>query len=303
MEVTAVKLSEQARAFLAEIVAEKGDSRKTVQAYSTDLLQFINFVGDKEDVEILPNDVVAFLSYLTHEGVKESTLQRKGVVVNCFYRYIQAQGKVDRPIGQFKFPRREQRIPDVLSIDDISRMLSAIDENDSYSIRLKTMIIIAFSCGLRVSELTGLKLNDVNLEQGFVRVLGKGGKERLVPFGHDGAKALTEWLMIRHKLNPKSDALFLAKGGHKMTRQSFNQELTNLAQTVGITKRVTPHMLRHSFATTLLENGAPLREVQELLGHSDIETTQIYTHVSSRSARDIYDSIVGDGLEEAKKYN
>lgn len=296
-------LSEQKRGFLAEILAEKGDSDSTLKAYSSDIDQFIEMFGDIEDSAMNPGQIKRFLAELTKSGDKESTIVRKEVVLNCFYRYLMAQGIVSEPIGSFRIPRREQRLPDVVSVEDIGKLLKAIDTSTAYGKREYAEVCLCFSCGLRASELMGLKVSDVNMDSRYVRVLGKGSKERIVPFSQGALEAIRAWLDVRESFGPKEDFLFVGRGGKGLSRQTFNIELHQLKERAEIQKKLSPHKLRHSFATSLLENGAPLREVQILLGHSRVETTQIYTHVSSKKAREVYDSIVGEGVNPGEKYN
>lgn len=286
--------------FLSEIVAEKGDSKPTIEAYKTDLDQFIERVQNEEKKELTPTDVDDFISALSEAGAKESTIRRKEVVISCFYRYLLIQGFATKPLKHMDFPREMRLLPDSLSPEQIQSIIDSLQGDSPFIFRDRTMVALTFSCGLRCSELIGLKTDSLDLDAAFLKVHGKGDKERIVPLSEELVANLKEWLEVRKKLNPRCNSLFIGRGGKGLTRQRFN-EILKVASIHGLGRSINPHKLRHSFATALMDAGAPLREVQELLGHERIETTQIYTHISKKTARDRYDAIVGEGLNTRVK--
>jgi integrase/recombinase XerD len=229
---------------------------------------------------------------LKEQGLNTRSTARILVSVKQFYRFLLTEKIVEKdPTFLIRTPKMKMSIPGVLSLDDVETLLSSPDENSVEGARDKAMLEVLYATGIRVSELVGLELNDVNFELGYVLVYGKGGKERIVPLGEEAKKKLSNYLKLsRPKLLQvrTSIYLFVTRRGGKMTRQGFWKLIKNYANKIGINQRVSPHTLRHSFATHLLERGADLRTIQVMLGHSDISTTQIYTHIEKERLKEVH---------------
>ena len=282
--------------FLNYISVERGLSRNTIDAYSRDLRQFIAFLtqsGYDSVSEVHSHTLVDYLRKLQQEGMKPTSVTRKLAAIRSFFQYLlrERQLKADpsETIDSLKTP---QRLPKVLSEREMVRLLEQPGAATPANLRDKAMLELMYATGVRVSELVSLKVGDINMDMGYIRCFGKGSKERIVPMGSSAQLALQNYL---NRARPKivrraaEDTLFLNHHGRKMTRQGFWQIIQAAARRVDIRITVTPHMLRHSFATHLLEHGADLRAVQEMLGHADISTTQIYTHVTRIRLKAVYD--------------
>lgn len=292
-----MRIGEALEGFLAELNAERGCSRATLQAYSSDIRGFIASEGDMDAATLEPKRIASYLSKLWKQGLSDATVRRKETVLNSFYRYLLAEGESTAPPVRVKVPRREQRLPEPLTREDIDRLLSPLDRGDLYDVRTGAMVALCFSCGLRVSELVGLTEDRVDRTERYVRIIGKGDRERIVPFGDLAADWLELWEQNKSEFCRPSDFVFVQRNGKGLTRQTFSEALAELSGRAGFSETINPHRLRHSFATILLERGAHLKDVQDMLGHSRVETTQIYTHVSSETAREEYDRIAGEGLK------
>ena len=289
-------MNELIQEFLNYITVERGLSRNTIEAYARDLRQFAAFLtltGYDSLAEIHSQTLVAYLRKLQQENLQPSSVTRKLAAIRSFFQYMLRERhlKVDPSvtIDSLKTP---QRLPKVLSEKDISRLLEQPGATTPAKLRDKAMLELLYATGVRVSELVSLKLGDLNMDMGYIRCFGKGSKERIVPMGGSAQKALLDYLdRARPKIVRRAveDTLFLNHHGRKMTRQGFWQIIQAAARRVDIKTLVTPHMLRHSFATHLLDHGADLRSVQEMLGHADISTTQIYTHVTRTRLQEVYD--------------
>ena len=273
--------------YLHHLVVEKGLSRNTIEAYASDLQGFSAFLGDKPDSDpriISPERAISYFKTLRTQGLSPRSLARNVSALKGFYKFLLREGGLEEnPLRHLRTPKIIPKLPEVLTREDIERLIEQPKMGHPAGIRDRAMLELLYATGLRVSELVHLSLNDVNLEVGYVRTKGKGMKERIVPIGKAAIEALRDYLRgPRHNLALKSSLsiLFLGRGGRGITRQGFWKLLRKYAFAAGIPKRITPHTLRHSFATHLLERGADLRSVQSMLGHSDIATTQIYTHVS-----------------------
>lgn len=277
---------------------ERGLSENTLKSYKRDLgsyLQYIEKVSLKTDWEhIVRTDIVGFLYMLKDDGKSSATIARHIASIRSFHQFLIREQIVQQDASlHIESPKRERKLPDVLSISEIEILLD-IKGISPLSIRNKAMLELLYATGLRVSELITLKVSDIHLTMGFVQCFGKGSKERIVPLGNAAKKTVEEYLQNAREnlVKRKSDenALFVNQHGRPLTRQGFWKILKAAARNAGINKTITPHTLRHSFATHLLENGADLRIVQEMLGHMDIATTQIYTHVTKARLKDIYKS-------------
>lgn len=260
--------------------AERMLSKNTQEAYINDILQFSSYI--KKDITLsISSDIIGFLNALRREGVSSNSLARKLSSLRIFFRFLTAEGIIKKdPSEIVETPKIERKIPLVLDAHEIEKIIDATD-NSILGIRDRACLELLYGSGLRISELLSLRVEDIFLKDGFIRVLGKGDKERIVPIGSKGIKALIDYLERSRAVlaKNKTPILFLSKNGKKMSRMGFWKKLKFYLTKAGIDKDITPHTFRHSFATHLLEGGADLRVVQMLLGHSDISTTQIYTHI------------------------
>lgn len=283
--------------FMHYLVVERGLARNTIISYQRDLRRYLQYLKEVETVEHL-NDVsrvqiVHFLALLKEEGKSAKTLARHIASIRAFHQFLLRDKAVETdPTVYIESPKTEQNLPKVLNLAEVEALLDFPKKNNHFSLRDKAMLELLYATGIRVSELIGLNIGNVHLTMGFVRCIGKGNKERIIPIGETALTAVQEYLEAgRPRLVSKkhrSEALFLNHHGRRLSRQGFWKILKTIAKEAGIQKELTPHMLRHSFATHLLENGADLRAVQEMLGHADISTTQIYTHVTKTRLKDVY---------------
>ena len=274
-------------AFLDSSWAEQGLARATMQAYRSDLTGFSRWLDSKKKSLCAADgtDIQFYLRSRLQENIKPSSVARILSAIRLFYRYAKRNALCgDNPCEQVTTPKPSRYLPSVLSEQEIETLLDTPDVNASKGLRNRAMLELLYACGLRVSELVSLKQGQINLRTGVLRLVGKGQKERLVPFGECAADWLERYLKDARPVlmegHPRTEDLFVTRQGHAMTRQAFWQMLRQVARKAGITKPLTPHTLRHTFATHLLNHGADLRVVQMLLGHSDLATTQIYTHVA-----------------------
>ncbi|HWO75794.1 MAG TPA: site-specific tyrosine recombinase XerD [Bacillus sp. (in: firmicutes)] len=283
--------------FIHFLRVEKGLSNNTITSYHRDLRAYTQYLQTIEKMDSLKDVsrpiIMKFLAHLKDSGKSSKTIARHISSIRSFHQFLLREKQLDHdPTVHIDLPKQEKTLPKVLNLDEVEALLSASYKGDSFSLRDRAMLEVLYATGLRVSELIGLNIGDVHTMLGFVRCIGKGNKERIVPLGSKAKEALEEYLEKgRPKLvnrKNRSEALFLNHHGNRLTRQGFWKILKQIASSAGIEKTITPHTLRHSFATHLLENGADLRAVQEMLGHADISTTQIYTHVSKARLKDVY---------------
>jgi len=274
-----------ADAYLAHLKVERGLSARTIEAYSRDLTRFASLL-DREGVALKDADtgtIAAFLVSLSKAGLSARSQARYLSSLRGFFKYCLSEKELKRdPTELVEGPKLSRRLPTVLSRVEVLRLLSTPDETKPRGIRDAAMLSVMYAAGLRVSELTNLALGDLNLEGGFVAAFGKGGKRRIVPLGEIAVDQTEKYLAeVRGKwAKPGQSAVFVTSRGGPMTRQGFWKLVKRYAVAAGITKSISPHKLRHSFATHLLLGGADLRAVQTMLGHADIATTQVYTHVT-----------------------
>ena len=273
--------------FIYFMEMERGVSSNTVQSYKRDLQKFAEYLRKraKKSLEaVTRDDIVKFMTYQKDRGLSASSAARSLAALKTFWKFLVMERIVrDNVAAVVETPKTWKKVPDVLNSDEIDRLLGAPSGRGAAAKRDKAILELMYATGLRVSEVAGLKKAGVNLDAGFVRCIGKGGKERVVPLGSVAAGAIAAYLdKARGKLASKEEVghLFLSKLGKGLSRQSIWKIIKKYAVEAGITKRISPHTLRHSFATHLLEGGAELRGVQEMLGHADISTTQIYTHIN-----------------------
>jgi len=283
--------------FLRHLATERNLSPHTVRAYGGDLDRFTEFVvgqGKLLSPEVDVALVRRFLSKLHAEAYQKSSMARMLACLRTFYDYFLRRGGVDvNPVRQVRTPRLDKKLPSFLDEDEIRRLLDATTGDSFTDRRDRALLETLYGGGLRVSEATGLDLADLQLDQGFALIRGKGGKERLAPLGAGATRSIEEYLPERavrvEKLMSGVDALFINKNGTRLNVRSVRRLLNLRVSVAGLRKAVTPHTLRHSFATHLLNRGADLRAVQELLGHANLTTTQIYTHVTTHRLKEVYD--------------
>ena len=287
-----MEISDALDLFTQYLLVEKGLSKATVSSYLNDLDQFFEFFKDKKEVEDLdPNDVNSFLIYCSSIGREASTNLRRISSIKQFYIFLKKDGYYKDEIPDVEPPKKPSRLPTCLSIEEVEMLLDAPNMESLSGIRDKAMLELMYASGLRVSELLGLEKSNLNLKRGIVTIFGKGAKERKVPVGDFAMEYVVKYLNeVRGKFHgANSKYLFLNRSGEPLSRFYFIRQVKKYAHEVGIDKEISPHTLRHCFATHLLEGGAQLRTVQEMLGHSNIATTQIYTHVSSKRIISAYD--------------
>jgi len=281
--------------YINYLEAERNASPYTVRNYTTDLLDFFSFLrGNRISSlkEVDKHTLRDYLSRLMEQGLVKASIARKLSAIRSFYRYLLREEIVSTsPVATTSSPKLDRRLPSFLTIEEMGRLLEAPDLDTPQGQRDRALMELLYASGLRVSELVSLNLEQVNLDNGEIRVWGKGSKERMVLMGKPAAEALSAYLdQGRPKLlgDKRSNAMFLNRYGQRLTERRVQRILERCSNIAGISKRVHPHMLRHTFATHLLDGGADLRVVQELLGHANLSSTQIYTHVSKSQARKVY---------------
>jgi integrase/recombinase XerD len=285
--------------FLAYLELERGLSRNTLQAYRCDLLQFGAFLERRGlgALSCTHGDIAAFLSALAEgaEGrppVAATTLGRKVACLRSFYRHLRREGALEHdPTAELRGPPKPQRLPRVLSREEVTRLLGQPRGTEPLAVRDRALLELMYACGLRASEAVGLELGDVDLEEGLLRARGKGSKERIVPIGRHALTALRAYCTGARPLllgESAGSRLFLNRRGGGLTRQGLYKIVQGHARRAGLAERMSPHTLRHTFATHLLAGGCDLRSLQEMLGHADLATTQVYTHLSADRLKDAY---------------
>jgi len=273
--------------FSGYLLTERGLSKNTVMAYRRDLGKLYAFLK-KKNIKISGLTYPLFTSFLMEmrQTLSAASCARTMAAISTFLKFQLQEGVLkEHPLPDLESPRLEKNLPEVLSAKEVEALLSASDDS-SAGIRDKAILELLYATGMRVSELAGLKTEDVNLDENLLRVKGKGNKERLIPFGEPAARAVRNYLKIRPAV---CENLFLSRQKKFLSRQSIWKIIRKAARTAGLSKNIYPHILRHSFATHMLNGGAGLREVQKLLGHANISTTQVYTHVTREHLREVYD--------------
>ena len=286
--------------YLAYLHVERGLADATIRAYRGDLRDFEQEVTERDAWDRSADRAVQYLAARTRRGqsgertLAPTSLRRRAAALKGFYRFAYGEGLIEVDVANhLDLPRQSRRLPDTLGVDEVDRLLEAASAGGP---RDRALLELLYAAGLRVSEAIGLDREDLSLDGAFVRVIGKGDKERLVPIGEVSVDHLTVWLegprpglMALHHVDPlRGGPVFLGDRGRRLARQQAWTAVTAAAERAGLVGRVSPHTLRHSFATHLLEGGADLRVVQELLGHASISTTQLYTHVTGERIRDVY---------------
>ncbi len=285
--------------FLAYLEFERGLSRNTLEAYRSDLLQLGEYLRERhlDVLEVGHSELAAFLTGLAvgadgRPGAAAATLQRKAACLRSFYRYLRREGIIDHdPTADLHGPRKTQKLPEVLSRDEVVRLINSPAGRSPIALRDRALLELMYACGLRASEATGLEIDDIDLAEQMLRARGKGSKERVVPIGRSAVGALRayaeqgrpELVGLRNERH-----VFVNSRGVGLTRQGLYKIIKGHAEAVGLAGRVSPHTLRHTFATHVLAGGCDLRVLQEMLGHADVATTQVYTHLSTERLRDVY---------------
>ena len=281
--------------FLHYLIVEKGLAKNTIEAYSHGLSRFLTYLTEKGIQEIRSVgkfDVRAYLLALKGHGLSAKSIVRNLVVLRNFFQFLIQERILEiNPVEELGFPKVPKTLPEILTLKEVEQLLEQPNFQTPLGMRDRTMLEVLYATGMRVSELTRLPIHQVNLEGGYVLVYGKGSKERIVPLGSEAMKWVSLYLKTaRERLakGKESNSLFISRLGKEMSRQRFWKNIKDYGRKAGLRKRVTPHLLRHSFASHLLERGADLRSVQMMLGHVDISTTQIYTHVTGEKLKKIH---------------
>ncbi|MFP4190817.1 MAG: site-specific tyrosine recombinase [Candidatus Hydrogenedentota bacterium] len=271
--------------FLEGTVFESGLAEATLTAYAEDLGRYLRYLGERgvEGLGAVTREIILdHLIALRREGLSARSTARHLSAIRCFHRFLRNENFVDHdPTAALDTPRISRRLPVALSKGEVDRLVAVPDRSTALGARDAAIVELVYSCGLRISEAGGLRLKHLSLDESCVRVRGKGGKVRIVPVGKRAHALLGEWLRWRPSFNPPRDWVFTSRTGGRLSRGRLWQIVKHYAREAGLSHKVSPHVLRHSFATHLLDGEADLRVVQELLGHSDISVTQIYTHVST----------------------
>jgi integrase/recombinase XerD len=290
-----VKEIQAIKRFKKFLQVEKGLSPNSIYSYTYDLKKFNEFLtsNNKNIMAATKEDIQQFLKFEKNKKKNSSrTLARSLAAIRQFYNFISDRfDEIENPTEKIESPQIERTLPDFLTVNEVNKLFSSISEDDVYELRDKAIFELLYSCGLRITEAIELIHNDINFEKGYINVVGKGNKERIVPMGEEAVRLLKKYNnSSRGRIIGKreSDYLFISKKGSKLNRKSVWRLLKNYVARTRINKNITPHTLRHSFATHLIENGADLRSVQELLGHTDISTTQVYTHLVKEKLQKIH---------------
>ena len=282
--------------FISYLASERGLAQNTLESYGRDLRYFQQYLEANRLTFATgsTNEIIrTYLDELKKQGKAVSTISRNLAALKSFYQYLLKEQHLDAdPASKIESPKLEKKLPQVLSVQQVELLLKQPNINLPAGLRDKAMLELLYATGIRVSELITINVNDVNLELGYIKCFGRGAKERVVPLGSIASKCVTQYLrkgrtaLVRSK---QEEAMFVNHHGRRLTRQGFWKIIKKYALEAQIDQKITPHTLRHSFATHLLENGADLRSVQEMLGHADISTTQIYTHVTKNRLKEVYD--------------
>lgn len=284
--------AEHLELFLDTLYLEQGVSENTLAAYRCDLEKFCQFLKDKDLLAVSNEDIEAYLAYRVDLGLKSRSTARSISALKRFYQYfVREKAIADSPMVNIAQPKAGQSLPKTLSEAEVEALLGAPDIEDPMGLRDKAMLELLYATGLRVTELVGLRMEQINLRQAVVFVKGKGNKERLVPLGEEAMYWLEQFLKVgrSHMIKHATDFVFPSKRGIGMTRQTFWHRIKHYAILASVESPLSPHTLRHAFATHLLNHGADLRVVQMMLGHSDLSTTQIYTHVANERLKSVHE--------------
>ena len=300
------KWSEISRGYRTHMRLEKHLSDNTIDSYMRDLAQFAHYILRMYDVppkKVEPEMISNYMNRLYELGREKSSQARALSGIKSFFNYLLLEEIIDSsPAELIEAPKSARPLPDTLSTEEIDRLIGSIDDSTAKGLRDRAILEVLYSCGLRVSELCDLKLGDLFFTEGYIRVIGKGDKQRLVPVSSIARSRIQLYMDVRQKDKQKEEILFLNNRGKKLTRVMIFTIIKQAAQRAGIDKKISPHTFRHSFATHLLEGGANIRQVQELLGHENILTTEIYTHLDDSHLRQTLEEIISEfGLKASDK--
>ncbi len=282
--------NEYVREFIRYMELEKSASRHTLRAYRKDLEEFFSFVKTPvKEIDI--NHIRGFIAHRLNDGKSKSTVSRQLATLRSFFKFLHREGYIDfNPARLIQNPKTERRLPRFLTVDEVFSVVEKPEGFGFLPVRDRAILELIYSAGLRVSEVSGLSIDDVNLREGYVKVRGKRRKERIVPIGSKALEALKRYVIERKLLKKKTEAFFINRKGGALSDRSIRKIVVKYAKEAGIGGRIGPHTLRHTFATHLLQGGADLRVIQELLGHSSLSSTQVYTHLDITHLMDIYDN-------------
>lgn len=280
--------------FANYLMVERSISKQSATYYTTDVRQFLQFLPQPLNIEkIKESDIQNYIAVLHELRLTSASIARKITSLKMFFRFLVSEGKINSdPSEYIELPKIKRKLPSILTIEEINQLLASTESsNDPNDLRARAIFEVLYASGVRASELLSLRIDDISFTDGFIRVLGKGDKERLVPLGKPAIKAIKNYLNFarKHFLKQKtSPYLFLNIRGEKLSRMGLHKILKQYLKKAKINKPITPHIFRHTFATHLLEGGANLRAVQEMLGHANISTTQIYTHIDREYLKEVY---------------
>jgi len=295
--------------YLVHLKIERDLADNSVESYKRDIQQYIHFLEEQKIFDwnkIDRYDIILFIQKLKEKGKSDNSIIRMTSSLRQYHQFIRQERVTQNdPMQYVETPKKAEVLPKVLSMNEVEQLLETPNVETFIGLRDRAILEIMYASGLRISELVHLRMDELHLTMGFIQTIGKGNKERIIPIGDEAKKWLNEYLeysrpILASKTSEESPFVFLNARGRGLTRQGVWKNLKQLVQKTGIKQNVTPHMLRHSFATHLLENGADLRIVQELLGHSDISTTQIYTHITKARMRNVYEQYHPRALKEDK---
>lgn len=268
---------------------EKGVSNDTIKSYYYDLKKFLHELNKHDTDDFLPTDIADFVKLQNKEFLSTSTIHRRLSSTKNFYSFLEKEKIISLKLNKIETPKSVKKLPLAISVEEVEKLLNAPNIEKEEGLRDKAMLETMYSSGLRVSELLSLKLSQINFEKSIIQIVGKGNKERKVPLGEYAADYLKKYIDLRKKHHTNCKNLFINRYGKPLSRQYFFLQIKKYADQVGIKESISPHTLRHCFATHMLENGADLRAVQEMLGHTNIATTQIYTNISTKRILSAYD--------------
>lgn len=286
-----MELSDAIDLYFQYLRVEKGVSEQTIKNYTYDLREFFKAIPKDTTEDMLPTDISDFATIQMKKELSVPTILRRISSTNNLYLFLQREGIINFVVKDFDRPKKMSRLPHTISVEEVEDLLNAPDLDKDEGFRDRTMLEVMYSSGLRVSELLSLKIKQINLEKGVIDVIGKGNKQRKVPIGEYALDFVNEYIE-KHRIHNKGKRtgyLFLNRYGNPLSRQYFFLQIKKYAEQAGIEEDISPHTLRHCFATHMLENGAELRALQEMLGHANISTTQIYTNISTKRILNAYD--------------
>ena len=286
-----MKLDDASDLYFQYLRVEKGVSNETIRNYAYDLKQFFEAIPKDSTDDMLPTDITDFVTIQMKNQLSVSTILRRISSTINFYLFLEREHIINFVVKEFDRPKKMKSLPKIISVEEVEDLLNAPDLSKDEGFRDRTMLELMYCSGLRVSELLNLKLKQINLEKQIIDIIGKGNKERKVPVGEYALDFVKQYIEEHRIHNPgkKSNYLFLNRYGEPLSRQYFFKQIKKYAKEAGIEEDISPHTLRHCFATHMLENGAELRALQEMLGHANLSTTQIYTNISTKRILDAYD--------------